>query len=376
MPPTVASTPDSQRTPASTGLASGPVGGPVPAAFKVADLTFVCTKDGWALGTAQCLSGTGSNCSAILRTTDGGAHWVGIPTPPNVTVGSCQQGIACLEHLRFADSMVGYAFGPDALYLTTDGGASWQLQPGGAQALETLDGNVIRITSQGACAPGCTFGVQTAAIGSSAWTTVTLPGPRSQSDAVTLARSGHQAYLAEYGNPAGGAGGAQAVLFTSADDGASWVNRDEPCPQLGAAASPSPEVDSTALTTAPDGSLTLLCAPRGAQTGQFAITSTDGGVSFSAPSATVGSGLQLVGAASASILFVAGAQLYRSTDGGASWRPAAGVSGTPPGIAAGASGLGFLGFETAQVGRWVSADLSTIWTTTDAGASWTRYTFS
>src|SRR4051794_21631848 len=56
----------------------GPAGGPVPAGFNGYDLTWVSNDDGWALGTAPC---DNRPCTSILRTTDGGKSWVGIPAP-------------------------------------------------------------------------------------------------------------------------------------------------------------------------------------------------------------------------------------------------------------------------------------------------------
>ena len=49
-----------------------------------------------------------------------------------------------MQHIRFANQSIGYAYGPDALYMTTDGGTNWVRQAGmGADALETLSGNVV-----------------------------------------------------------------------------------------------------------------------------------------------------------------------------------------------------------------------------------------
>ena len=45
----------------------------------------------------------------------------------------------CVQHIRFATDQIGYAFGPHALLMTTDGGLDWTPQSGGADALETLN---------------------------------------------------------------------------------------------------------------------------------------------------------------------------------------------------------------------------------------------
>jgi photosystem II stability/assembly factor-like uncharacterized protein len=335
--------------------------------FQAIDLSFVGTH-GWALGTADCLNASVSGCAAMVRTTDDGASWHSMTGPPaNVSQPSC--AAPCVSNVRFATDQIGYAYGPAAFFMTTDGGATWQAQPGGADALETLDGNVIRIVPMvaGCSPPGCGYTAQTAPLGSSSWQPTGLATSGVTSVGVDLSRSGSHAYLLVLGHTAGGAMNAQSALYTSADDGATWTARGEPCPQVGGGPAGS-EVDSTGLTTASDGSVTVLCTPRGG-TESFTSTSTDGGVGFRAGSPgtlPVGTGAGLA-AASSSVLVVAGDQTYRSTDAGRSWQP---VTAPDPGSAR------WVGFESDQVGRAVSGSGSVIYTTRDAGRSWTPFTFS
>src|SRR5690606_13371169 len=137
-----------------------------------------------------------------------------------------------VEHLRFATDRIGYAFGQGALYLSGDGGRTWQRQSGGALALETLDGNVIRVATT--CLPGCPMSLQTAAVGSTEWRPANpatiSPGMRPGG---ALVRSGRAASLAVFGHAAGGASNATTKLYLSGDDGAHWSARGEPCPQGG-----------------------------------------------------------------------------------------------------------------------------------------------
>jgi photosystem II stability/assembly factor-like uncharacterized protein len=351
-------------SPAPTPTPTNPIG---LTNFRVIDLTFVSEEEGWGLGTADCLTGSGS-CTAMVHTIDGGKTWGAVQNPP-ANVGNGCSAEPCVAHIRFANNQIGYAYGRSALFMTTDGGATWHQQSGGADALETLDGNVIRITTSPACSPpGCRYNAQTAPIGSSTWHDVGLSATNNgMSVGVSLARSGGHAFLEVFGHTAGGAQDATSALYTSADGGASWTNRGEPCPQVGGKV--SDEVDSTALATASDGSVTLVCTGRGDQYPQFTMTSIDGGATFRTPNrAALGaSPISALGAASASVLIISSDDMYRSTDGGKSWQRLGANGNSDPGQ------VSWIGFESSTVGRAI--DGRTIWTTRDAGLTWTPYTF-
>jgi photosystem II stability/assembly factor-like uncharacterized protein len=191
------------------------------------------------------------------------------------------------------------------------------------------------------------------------------------SPGLSLTRTGNRAFVDIYGHVAGGAGNATSVLYSSVDNGASWTRRGEPCPQVGGGAAGN-EVDSTALASAADGSVTVLCTPRGgALAPQFTSTSTDAGATFhpGAIGALGSAPVTAIGAASGSVLIVADGDTYRSTDSGASFARLAANGGSTPGDAI------WFGFETDTVGRAVSAGGSTIWTTRDAGLTWSKFTF-
>lgn len=371
-------------TPSSTGLSgtvpAGPAGGPVPAGFRAVDLTWRSSDEGWALGTAPC---SDAPCTSVVRTRDGGRTWVGVHAPTAELRGTpgCTSG--CVTSLRFADNLVGYAFGPDAFYATVNGGDTWTRQSGGADALEIAGGTVLRVTtSTPGCPPGCVYRVQRSPLGSSSWQDVVLPAA-GQGVGVQLVRSGPVAALLTLANPAGGAGSATSVLFTSGDDGASWTARGEPCPRgTDSAGKPGVERDSRAVALAADRSLTVLCAARGVTQPQFTMTSTDAGASFTAAPATLPQGRGgLIAAASAKVLLVEADQLYRSTDGGRTWR----LTVDTPSAGAGPTRGIFLGFESSSVGRLLAfgqtdeANLATalprMWTTSDAGATWDAHTF-
>jgi photosystem II stability/assembly factor-like uncharacterized protein len=367
-PPSSAAHPSGTAT--SPGAAGLPAGGPVPAGFRAVDLTWVSADTGFALGTAPCDK---APCTSIVRTVDGGRSWVGLPAPKallsgtDTCTGSCDQ----VSGLRFANARVGYAFGANALFLTTDGGRSWTKQPGAsAYSLEIVDGLVLRVSGQApSCAPGCAFKVQRAAIGGTEWHELSLPAG-AQSAGAQLAASGNTVVLATFGHLSGGAQNQASVLFTSTDGGTSWRKAGEPCPQGSGG-----EVDTVAVTVASDQSITGLCAPRGGTGAKFTMTSTDGGAHFAAAPASLGAAAgNVLGAASATTLLVSLDQLYRSTDAGRHWRRTD-EGGRGPGAAS------WIGFESSSVGRVLAVDRpgtaasDTVWTTTDAGRSWSAHGF-
>jgi len=376
--PTPGSPTPNASKPSPTGTSSPPAqggladGGPVPAGFRAVDLTWVSTDMGFALGTAPCAT---APCTSIVRTVDGGKSWVGLPAPKAMLsqTDTCSSSCDMVSQLRFANPEVGYAFSYNALFVTTDGGQHWDKQPGGsAYSLEIVDGMAVRVTGQAAsCAPGCDFVVQRAALGSADWHDAALPAG-GRSAGAQLRASGRTAVLATFGHVAGGAQDATSVLFASTDGGASWRKLGEPCPRASGGGA-SGEVDTVAVTVASDTSITGLCAPRGGRGAKFTVTSTDGGAHFAVAPASLGSAAgDALGAASATTLLVSLDQLYRSTDAGRHWQR---VGSHGPGAAS------WIGFQNASVGRALEVDgpgaatSATVWTTTDAGRSWTAVAF-
>ncbi len=363
-PSTLSSGPSSA---ASTGKLPQARVAPKLTGFRITDLTWIGAQ-GWALGSAACLGGTG-RCDAIEHTTDGGRSWASLPAPiagPGDSATACAK--LCVAGLRFATSKIGYAFagpgtgGGSAFFMTTDGGRTWPRQAGGAVALESLNGNVIRVvtTSRG-CPPGCAYAVQTAPVGSTNWRTVRLPGRQNAGVGAQFGRARHYAYLESFGHVAGGAPNATAVLWTSRDDGAHWTNRGEPCPQRGG------ENDNHLLSVAPSGAAAVVCVIRGASQLQTLITSGNGGRSFRVPArdGLGSSGAYALGAASGRRVVVSsGDATYRTADAGATFQRV----GAP-------AQLTSVAFGSSSVGHAVSKDRRSIWTTTDGGRTWTQHRF-
>jgi photosystem II stability/assembly factor-like uncharacterized protein len=341
--------------------------------FSVGDLTFV-GNDIWALGTATCLTSGQGVCTAFVHSSDG-THWTTVAsTPFNVPgdTGTNDCAVRCVSHIRFASEKVGYVYGPSSLLMTLDGGQSWQPQSGGAVALETLSGNVIRVEESTGCPPGCTFTVQTAKVGSTHWTTVPISVPGQDGDGAQLSRYGNNAYLLFTGNPAGGAGSAQSALFQSSDNGATWTPRGEPCVQGGS------EVDSVGLVAVDDASMVVACQPRQQSAGtrpsvgygHFAEDTSASSTGL--PSAPI----DLLGAGSEQNICVDSSALYCSQDSGTTFSKATGADGGPGRVS-------FIGFEDATDGHALEVDssgangaVSKLWSTTDGGRSWSASTIA
>jgi hypothetical protein len=324
---------------------------------KVLDLTFADVDDGWALATADCINGPG-RCPAVLRTHDG-THWhsvniVGFNVPGQT--GGCAD--PCVEHLRFANDQIGYAFGPKTLMMTTDGGQNWTQQSGGALFLETLNQNVIRVSSSGPGCPGpCGIRVQTAPLDSGTWTTEL--GPVNSTGGVEFARGGDDAYLLVTANPAGGAENETSTLYRSQDNGATWQQGGEPCPKG------NREVDSMFVAAGSLGRVAVLCTPRGKASDQFVATSTGHGAHFTAQPGRIPFYADQLTGDPATVLLATGPGAARSTDGGRNWSTAQYPFGR----------VSFAGFENTQVGRIVGAGGTEIWTTRDSGSTWAKVQF-
>jgi photosystem II stability/assembly factor-like uncharacterized protein len=211
----------------------------------------VSLDEWWMLGTARCIVGSGT-CGAIVRTTDGGSQFAGIPSPP-VSASDVTQ-------LRFANPLDGYAFDPQ-LWETTDGGTSWAevATPGEVTELEAADGEAYALACAGPA--GCqSMELLRSPVGSGEWQTVSTPVTLDYG--AQFAVSGSNLYLLSGNEP-------PLVLLYSADKAATFSKRVDPgTPSLGGS-----------VTAAADGSSTLWAA---SPTGTMAATelSTDGGATW------------------------------------------------------------------------------------------------
>ena len=289
----------------------GPPGGPVPAGFQPESVTFVSSQRGWVLGTAPCSHPV---CTSVLRTTDGGRTWAGIPAPAT-PLGPGQEGSPGVAELRFADPLDGWAFGSE-LWSTHDGGAHWnQIHLPGAKglppsvvSLEAGSGVVYALDIPGSqqSAGNAPAQLYQTAPGADVWTPVAGAGvPSAEAGQVVVSGSG--AWIDVQTS------GAQVVLLAKGATG--WSQRRLPCGQ------PSLTV---AAATATD--MATICTGGGAagQQPKQLYLSSDGGQSWRPVSSGPMSGDTLGAAmASPSVVIVAAASgasfLYGTFDAGRSW---------------------------------------------------------
>jgi len=366
----------------TTTTTTQPVAQPIPELPLVEDLTWVSDTHGWALVDDQ---GCGKpTCIEVLSTTDGGTMWSPVGSIPNSTSDctGCGNvgGNVGVSHIRFANDLDGYAFGP-GLFVTTNGGVTWSQQGGQdgpyVAALEPAGSNVMRVAyTQTGCPGPCDLTIQTAPAGSASWQTLHAP---FQGDGIQLVRIGNQvAYLVIFENPAGGAQSAHATLMISYDGGAAWSTRADPCGEVG-----GDEYDAAAIAAASQSVLAVLCRDRQQGQNMVVALSDDGGSDFTMgrliPGASVLSQFDQLAVTSASMVFVGLSSvvgkgttqylLLASDDGGRSWYQATSEIGQEVGTSPPPSP--FLGFENPATGRWVAGG-NDLWQTTDRGSLWSQ----
>jgi photosystem II stability/assembly factor-like uncharacterized protein len=305
----------SSPTTTSSSLTSttlgGPAGGPVPAGFQPESVTFVSAQRGWVLGSAPCSHPV---CTSVLRTTDGGRTWAGIPAPA-APLGPGEEGSPGVAELRFADPLDGWAFGSE-LWSTHDGGAHWkQVHLPGAQglpasvvSLEAGGGEVYALDIPGTQQSAGTAAAQLyqTGAGADAWTPVTGASvPAAEAGRVVVSGSGAWVDVQT--------SGAQAVFLARGTGG--WNRHPLPCgqPSLTLAA-----VSATDMAT--------ICAGGGAagQQPKQLYSSSDAGLTWHPVSSGPMAGDTLGAAmASPSVVVVAAASgasfLYGTFDAGRSW---------------------------------------------------------
>jgi photosystem II stability/assembly factor-like uncharacterized protein len=272
-----------------------------------------------------------------VRTTDGGRSFVGIPAPRTDNV----------SQLRFADTLDGFAYGPE-LWVTHDGGGGWHRvrMSGHVRELAASGGYVYAIVTDPSTGVGRLL---RSPADTDAWSVLPAAGDALAGLWVHGLGSNPDVLL----ETASKSGRGEA-LEVSHDGGASFVQSAAPPNVACQFEEPGPPV------------VWAHCAT-GMLSGVW--RSVNGGRSFAA----AGSGLPeqpnsaAFGSASQATAVVGYRQLYRTTDGGASWAPVG-----PPGI----TWWQYLGFTDPTHGvalGYVGSQRPSnerLYYTTDGGASY------
>ncbi len=360
---------NSASTTSTTGAtaASSPSG---QSSFHPLSFTAVSADEYWLLGLGKCQD---SWCTSIVHTTDGGKHFSKVSAPSS-PVGPAQgpgSSTSYIDTLRFVTPLDGFAFGIRSsapFWATTDGGASWRkIDLGRILAFASSGGYAYAVTAScdqnGRCSHAA---LRRSPVGSSSWSTLSIPesqiGPVATIAAHgsslwvslgTVANQNKQELLTstDYGNhfdslaspcfsDLGGKleasssavvwavcpTGMQATAMRSSDGGRTWTSiNKEP---LNNSAKVAPADDSTAILD-PGVAGALLRTTNGGQTFSQINIGNPGRsglawIGFTTPA--VGSALVML-ATGAPGLKVPTEQLWRTLNGGITWRGPVSFSG-------------------------------------------------
>lgn len=296
---------------------SGPRG-PVPRGFVPVSFTAISAREFWLLGTAPCPRPV---CTSIVRTTDGGAHFVGLPAPVAPLAGAgTDTGISVL---RFADPLSGFAGpagAPGRLWETHDGGRRWSPGPSGVVTFTVSGGLVYAVAGRISAGLATNLRLLTSPADADRWRSTALP-VSSSTALLSLTAYGSSLWLSL--SPGPGHPPAQTLLASS-DGGRTFTSLASPCvPGLGG------EIEAASARV-----LWAVC-PTGMMAGAW--RSVDAGSHWAQLPAGAGNGNRLalsngakIAAAgvSTAVLSPGGsAGLLRTTDGGRSFVPVSAPAG-------------------------------------------------
>jgi hypothetical protein len=323
-PSTSATTTVTKTSVARTSVAAGggvtgdtvaggqPAGGAVPSGFDPLSFTAISDSEYWLLGEAPCSNPV---CTSIVRTTDGGAHFVGLPAPtaPFMEPGNASTATG-INTLRFADLLDGYAFatGPGGEFWDThNGGESWA-QPAflsGQQLLGFGTGGGDAFALVGSCQNGNCSNVvlERSPVGSDQWAALTVPGVSNGiDDLVTMTVHGTSLWFSVSSSP----NQAHQVLVAGTGSGSSFTTYASPCfPGLGG------NIQATSADV-----LWAVC-PTGMEAEAF--RSTDGGAQWSTLAVGELDNSALIAPASDTSAVIepsAQGEFLRTSDGGTTWQ--------------------------------------------------------
>ena len=376
-PPAAAGSPTTASAPASTASAAPatspetttaadltpqpPAGGPVPAGFDPIAFTAVSERQFWLLGTAPCSHPV---CTSIVRTTDGGAHFVGVPAPTEA-VNLSGPG---LDTLLFANPRDGYASSSQnltaasSLWETHDGGAHWRRTRTDIVAFTVTSGHIYALT--GSCHNGVCAQLRLARSPAAADDWSSVPLTLSASGHPSLAAAGTSVWVSL--TPAAGTPSKQ-VLFVSRDGGRTLTRQVSAC---------YAGLRGTLQASSP--AVVWAVCPTGMEAGAW--RTADAGTHWSGLHASgIDTGLansaQLAPASDTAALLAPGGEmsLLRTTDAGASFTkvgfPAAGQSAAWFGFTDPSTASALVSGNGAPVGP-NQLPSQTLWRSADGGVHW------
>jgi hypothetical protein len=361
--------PTSLATAATKPGAPAAVGGPVPANFQPASVTFVSTSTAWVIGQAgtpgSCANANPDVCTSIAHTGDTGKTWTGGPAPG--TPGpSGAQGVS---GIRFLDGTNGWAFGPE-LWATHDAGRTWtQVNTNGQRVtdLETAGDRAFALWatcsgSSASFAADCTsYTLMTTTANGDTWTPVgsatTGLGDGGNATSAVLALTSATGYLLA---PDG-------ALYSGPLDG-SW-QRAGTAPCQPSAAQPGGLPSSALLALVSPTTVVVACEAAG---GVTVSTSASSGANWTPPPAGAWSALPSIGTPT-SLAAAPDGTLALATTNGLYTLPAGGTRWQQASLASAADGgFSYVGMTSSDQGVALPADTSLheIWMTFDGGQTW------
>ncbi|MDA8385638.1 MAG: hypothetical protein M0Z88_05195 [Actinomycetota bacterium] len=353
-----------------------PPGTAVPAGFAPLSFTAVSTAHWWLLGFAPCGP---KECLALLTTSDSGATFQRLPAPGGA-FGPANVRSPALSEVRFADPQNGWMWGAGGFYATHDGGATWEAVsvPGTVSDLQAGTGAVYAVitppnpacSSTGTCVESTTPGphLWKADPAGNAWRIVAAAGVVSPFFAVHAT----SIWIMNATFTKDGWALENNGLLHSTDGGATFVTEPQKVP--GVFCRYSPVSDSVVWADCSGGhfDFAYLSSDGGAYFSQ--VGPDTGTTPTSAPAGSVLAGASpqvavesygLPGGPSG------GYPLIRTTDGGATWQAVQAALNS-------AGEWNLIGFTTPEIGyafwntrgsNWTAFG-NQLWRTTNGGATW------